>query len=116
MTIAIDFDGVIVEISEYRKGVYGKLKKGAKEFINKLFKKHIIIIYTCRCNEAIFISDFLVRNGIAFDYINHNPKNNTGSHSNKVLADYYIDDRAIEFKDNWKEIFERINNDTPTCS
>lgn len=110
MKIAIDFDGTIVEYDGYKGcGVYGELKKDVAESIRKLKDAgHEIIINTCRSEDKEII-DLLRKNDIPFDFINFHPDNIKLGLSNKVYADYYIDDRAIEFKDNWSEIVDRIN-------
>lgn len=106
-TIAIDFDGTIVT---HRYPDIGDLKDGVKEAINALYDRYEIVIWTCRNNHLLNnntvaaikrVSDYLDANGIKYDRVDDGK-------AGKVLADYYIDDRAIEFKDNWAEIEQRL--------
>ena len=105
MIIAVDFDGTIVthkfpEMGEPIYKVIRYLKKAKKE-------GHKIILWTCRedeyLKEAVEHCQFL---GIELDAVN---KNLEGTPSNfarsKILADIYLDDRALNIKD--------VNNETP---
>src|SRR5690606_38735521 len=97
-TLAIDFDGTIVA---HMFPYIGPLKKDAKEIINRLYQDWTIIIWTCRNNSLTGNSprylkeakDFLDQNGILYDEIDSGQKG-------KIIADWYIDDRGIAFKNN----------------
>lgn len=103
-TLAIDFDGTIVD-HEFPE--IGELKKDVKEALTSLSKEYKIIIYSCRNSkhftEGMFkdtlqkMTTFLEENEIPFDLVDD------GS-MGKPFATYYIDDRAISFKDNWKDL------------
>ena len=115
MRICLDLDGTI----NYTKTVDEEYKdviptKDVVETIQKLKADgHYIIISTAR-NMAHFsnnvgkitafqvpvIIEWLNRYEIPFDEL----------FVQKPLADVYIDDKALKFKDNWKEIYELINN------
>lgn len=105
-TLAIDFDGTIVEHAWPR---IGALKKGAKEAITRLYSNYTIIIWTARNNPSLGdvhkslaeVEKFLKDNNIPFDHIDDGK-------NGKLVADYYIDDRAIEFRDNWTEIAGKL--------
>lgn len=108
-TLAIDFDGTIVT---HAYPYIGDLKDGAKEAINSLYKEWRIIIWTCRNNYELNsnvqehlerVEAFLEGNGIDFDRVD-------AGRQGKVLADFYIDDRAIEFKDNWAHITSKLRS------
>ena len=61
-TIAIDFDNTIVE-EKYPE--IGKLIKDSKKYINLLYEKFNIIIWTCRDGKDIdIVKDFLFNNNI----------------------------------------------------
>jgi hypothetical protein len=47
---------------------------------------------------------FLKEAGIPYDEVDDGTKG-------KPFADFYIDDKAIEFKDNWPEIAARIEKE-----
>ncbi|MFW6310828.1 MAG: hypothetical protein ACOC1K_01185 [Nanoarchaeota archaeon] len=109
--IMIDFDGVIHSYHEgFKDGtIYGYVIDGAKEFIDELRKNHQIVIFTTRASkgnnpnykEAIKdIGYWLNENDIYFDFI-------TGD---KLPAIIYIDDNAIRFENNWKEIKDKIKS------
>ncbi len=101
-TVAVDFDNTLVaEDSE------GNIEPvvGAREAMLALSELgHKIIIHTCRTTEALeanrlheevaFIEEVLTNFGIPFDQIFVGPK---------LIADAYIDDRAIEFRGDWPE-------------
>jgi len=110
MRLLVDLDGTIC-INKYPE--LGEVLPGTREALTKLKKAgHYITIYTCRLgvelvpnsiNRALqvkAIEKFLKENEIPFDEIYEK----TG----KPIADWYIDDRNIEFKYNWKEIAERL--------
>lgn len=116
--IAIDFDNTI------SAGVFpacGPLKPGAREALS-IFKMlgYDIIIWSCRtCHwdydvyggdrnqptlERERVRDmiaFLDENDIPYDEVDDGSKGKPG-------ADYYIDDKAIRFEDNWIDITARI--------
>lgn len=96
LTIAVDFDGTIVENDFPR---IGKVKQDVVDKIREWWEAgHTIIIWTCRTDkylgEAI---DFLVSNSIPYHAINENY--NTKLNCRKVLADIYLDDRALNVDD-----------------
>lgn len=110
--VAIDFDGTIVEDESPK---IGPLKKDVVSSINVLKDLGCYIIITsCRTSSLIhpsvterqvkkqIMENFLRENNIPFDEVDD------GTHG-KVVADAYIDDRAIKFEDNWNEIVRIIN-------
>lgn len=111
--VVIDFDGTIVE---YKYPEIGPLKKDAVRAITLLKESGCYIIITsCRANSTLYpsllqranqlhlIQMFLIENGIPFDEVDDGTQG-------KIVADIYIDDHAIEFKDNWDEIAHIINS------
>lgn len=112
--IAIDFDGCIASYIHGWQGenVFGEIIPGCKEKIHLLASKgHKIIIHTARLPTKE-LEKFLKDNGIWFDALNENPwhKYKQPGGKRKVIADIYIDDRAITFKGNWDEIPELVEN------
>ena len=112
--IAIDFDNTIAE-TDFPE--IKCLKEGAKEAINSL--KNLgckIAIWTCRTGApAEQAKQFLIDEGIKFDAFNTNDAlpegflNDTDfSDSRKIGADLYVDDKSIEFKDNWDSVLGKI--------
>lgn len=100
--IAVDFDGTIVD---HRYPQIGKLKKGVKEALTELIKRNDIVIYSCRNNSTVDPTCQTMRNMVLFLAQNKIPytKIDLGLHG-KVVADLYIDDKAIRFEDNWDKL------------
>jgi predicted mannosyl-3-phosphoglycerate phosphatase (HAD superfamily) len=110
LVIAIDFDGTIVEESYPQ---LGKLRKGAKKYINKLYDDgHIIIINTCRSGvhqNAAF--KMLIGLDVSFDLMNENHPSVIAQYHNdsrKISADLYIDDKNLVKLPSWKEKYKLI--------
>lgn len=116
-TIAVDFDGVIASYEGYKGyGVFGAPVDliGIITTLKYLRESNWkIIIYTAR-SEIKFISEYLDKYNIPYDFINHNPKN-AELHCSpcKPVADVYLDDRAITFNGNWVDIINKIENFKP---
>lgn len=111
-SICIDFDGVIHDYSYGWQGidVFYKVLPGASEATHQLHDAgYMIIIHTTR-NDSPALRDFLKRNDICFDYINHNPYQPVGSERGKLKADIYLDDRGVCFTGNWDEAIKQILN------
>ena len=101
--LAVDFDGVIHDhnLGFHDGTIYGKPIKGSLEAIKKLAKTHRIIVYTCKAKPdrpeikgktgTQMVWDWLKKHGIASCVAEVT--------SEKPRAKYYIDDRAIQFKD-----------------
>lgn len=95
--LAIDFDGTICD---HRFPECGPLKEGVVAAIQKISERFEIIIWSCRANGNLntddrYIKDmieYLNRHNIPYDRID---MGNEG----KVIADLYIDDKAIRFND-----------------
>ena len=111
-SICIDFDGVI---HDYRKGwqgidVFDRVLPGASEATRQLREAgYMIIIHTSR-NDSPALREFLDKNSICFDHINHNPYQPEGSDRGKVIADVYLDDRGVRFTGDWNDAVRQILN------
>lgn len=114
-TIAIDFDGVL---ADYIKGYQGKDVFGAPipgaDNATKVLKENgwRIIIYTTRPNTEA-LRHWLKENNITYDYINENPDQPEESKGCKLIADIYLDDRAISFRGQWKWVVGDIASFSP---
>lgn len=101
--IAIDFDGTITKENLYPE--IGELKEYVKEAINTIAKYNTICIWTCRegtpKHDAI---KFLIKNGINYNMINESPYDCLNPGMRKIIADYYIDDRALFAEIDWHRI------------
>lgn len=109
ITIAVDFDGTIVE-DEYPR--IGKPIIFAFETLTKLQNKgHRLILWTYRkgttLEEAV---QFCKKNGIEFYAVNSSfPEEEFDtSHSRKIHADIFIDDRNIGGLKSWGEIYQEL--------
>ena len=101
LTFAVDFDGCL---TEYSFPEIGEQTKEQKELLDVLIRLkedgHKLILWTSRgepvLKEAI---DWCSEHNLEFDDININPFfDKKSGPSPKIVADYYIDDKALEFK------------------
>ncbi len=113
LTIAIDFDGTIVE-NKYPE--IGKPLLFAFETLKKLQEDgHNLILWTyrkgTRLEEAV---TFCKKNGITFYAVNKSypEEKYDESLSRKILADIFIDDRNIGGMLGWGEIYQMISQRT----
>ena len=111
MTIAVDFDGTIVE-HKYPK--IGKKLPFVFETLKALQSKgHLLILWTVRngklLDEAV---DFCKDNGIEFYAVNKSYPEEVfdDSVSRKILVDMYIDDRNFGTFPDWGVIGQTIMN------
>lgn len=94
---AVDFDGTLCknewpDIGEANDGMIAEL-------IRLRQNGHKIILWTCREGEDLDKAvSWCAERGVFFDAINDNleeHKQRFNGNSRKILADYYIDDKAI---------------------
>ncbi len=111
LTIAVDFDGTLVE---NRYPEIGKPILFAFETLHRLQQEgHQIILWTYRSGiklqEAI---EFCEAKGITFYAINKSyPEEDfDNSISRKILADLFIDDRNINGLPPWGEIYHQLTS------
>ena len=108
-TIAVDFDGTIVE-DDYPN--IGKEKLFAFETLIKLQEKgHRIILWTYRSGKSLdHAIAYCKEKGIQFYAINKSfPEEEfAAGHSRKISADLFIDDRNIGGLLGWGEIYQLL--------
>lgn len=97
--IAVDFDGTLV----FNKYPYIENPNiELIDFIKENRLKYVWILWTCRKDEQLAMAvDYMrTEHGITFDYINRNTESKIAIYGDtrKVFADYYIDDRNVDFK------------------
>ncbi len=111
-TIAVDFDGTIVE-DEY-PGI-GKPIIFAFETLKKLQEKgHRLILWTYRNGKALDDAiEFCKKHGVVFYAVNKSfPEEEFDpKYSRKINADYFIDDRNIGGLMGWGEIYQLLNSE-----
>jgi len=109
ITIAIDFDGTIVE-DNYPS--IGKPLLFAFDTLKKLQDKgHRLILWTYRHGETLDEAvEFCKQNGITFYAVNKSfPEENFETkYSRKINADMFIDDRNFAGMVSWGEIYQKI--------
>ena len=109
LTIAIDFDGTIVE-DEYPK--IGKPKLFAFDTLLKLQEKgHRLILWTYRNGKTLEQAiQFCKENGVNFYAVNKSfPEEEFDPNfSRKINADIFIDDRNIGGLIGWGEIYQKL--------
>lgn len=113
MTIAVDFDGTIVE---HKYPEIGKPQLFAFETLKQLQKQgHKLILWTYRTGKELDEAvTFCKENGIEFYAVNKNypeEKFNDKNTSRKILANIYIDDRNIGGFLGWSRIWEILNGE-----
>jgi len=112
ITIAVDFDGTIVD-DDYPK--IGRAKLFAFDTLLKLQEKgHRLILWTYRngkmLEEAVV---FCKENGVVFYAVNKSfPEEEFDpKYSRKINADIFIDDRNIGGMLGWGEIYQELIGD-----
>lgn len=101
-TVAVDLDGTLAQdYDEYDPDSIPPPRDGAVEWM-KEFKNlgYRCIIFTVRGNEKL-VESWMEEHGVPYDYINYNPDQPEDA-SDKVMADAYIDDKAVSAED-WRE-------------
>jgi len=112
MTIAVDFDGTIVE-HKYPK--IGKEKPFAIDTLRKLASQgHKIILWTAREGELLEQAvNFCKERGLTFYAVNGDTPSTglsfpNGVSTTKLIADVYIDDRNLGGLPDWGTIYEMV--------
>ena len=115
LTIAVDFDGTIVE-DEYPK--IGKPIIFAFETLKKLQSKgHRLILWTYRYGRELEDAvAFCNENGITFYAVNKSfPEEEFDpKYSRKINADVFIDDRNFGGLMGWGEIYQKLIGEETT--
>jgi hypothetical protein len=119
VVLSVDFDGTICEV-DYPS--IGRERKGAKEYINKLYDEgYCIVINTCRSDDGEFMAaaiakQFLHLRGIKYHYFNENAEfliKMYGCDTRKISADIYIDDKCLFEIPSWERKYEIIKKKFP---
>ena len=112
MTIAIDFDGTIVE---HKYPDIGKELLFAFETMKELKKQnHQLILWTYRSGKELDEAvEFCRERGVEFYAVNKNyPEEQYDERiSRKIQADVYIDDRNLGGFPGWSKVWQMLNPD-----
>ena len=116
LTIAVDFDGTLVE---NRYPEIGKPILFAFETLKRLQQEgHQLILWTYRSGvkleEAV---EFCKHKGIEFYAVNRSypEEEYEDGISRKILADLFIDDRNINGLPPWGEVYHQLTNSRPAA-
>ena len=114
LTIAVDFDGTIVE---NRFPEIGKPILFAFESLKKLQDEgHRLILWTYRNGDRLEEAvEFCKNNGLDFYAVNKSypEEEYDDTISRKILADIFIDDRNMGGLKGWGEIYQNLTNNKP---
>lgn len=109
MTIAVDFDGTIVE---HKYPEIGKEKMFAIQTLRQLQQEgNDIILFTSREGELLEQAvAFCHERGLDFYAVNSNQPEDAmfARQTAKVIADVYIDDRNLGGLPDWSEIYKML--------
>jgi hypothetical protein len=109
--LAVDLDGTLLQYQDFNPSTFGEPVEGMVELLHQVRAAGWkIIIWTVR-RETQSMIDHLEKHNVPYDYINWQPWPEDSS--NKVSADVYLDDRAIQFSGNTEGLLEKILNFKP---
>lgn len=117
MTIAIDFDGTIVE---HRYPEIGQEQPFATDTLRLLIaEQHKLILWSVREGELLQEAvEWCHERGVEFYAVNKDypeeKKTHTGF-SRKIKADLFIDDRNLGGLPDWGTIYRMIHEQSPYC-
>ncbi len=99
--ILIDLDGVLNEYGtvDFNENYIPKIKKGAKHFIEELYKNAELYLFTTK--NLLLSSKWLIENDLDKYF-----KDVTNT---KIPAYLYIDDRTVCFNGNYEKTLEDIS-------
>lgn len=109
--VLVDFDGTICDFAYPEMGYP---KRGVREALQKIkdmgYKIHIL---SCRTNTELhkYPSDRIQQVRMMEAYLKeHEIPYDKVLNKDKPLAHFYIDDRAIGFRDDWERVIEEMKN------
>jgi len=107
LILAVDFDDTIAANDRWPD--IGAPKEGVREALIRLSEKYEIIIYTCRTNLSSHHREYSIKSIKEYMEVHQIPYDRLDlGLEGKVYADFYIDDKAVAFEDNWSELAEAL--------
>jgi len=111
--IAVDFDGVVHTFDKgWHDGTcYGEPIDGSLDALKTLSQNYNVIIFSAKVRPDRPLVDGKTGLQLVDEWLKkHNVRELVSDITHeKPRAEFYIDDKAIEFKDNWEEILERLS-------
>ena len=109
-TVAVDLDGTLAKMyDEFDPEKIEDPRRGARLVMQELRDAgYRLIIFTVRGDKQL-VADWCDKHDIPYDYINENPDQPADA-SGKVIADFYIDDRAVDARKSWRGIKQEIKD------
>ena len=114
VNIGVDFDGVIHKCSKgYFDGtIYDEPIEGAKDALEKLSEKYVVIVYTCKAKPDRGLVNGKTGTELVWEWLEKNDMAKFVSKvtSEKPRAGFYIDDKAIRFE-SWEQSLQQVFKD-----
>tara|TARA_A100001515_G_scaffold134538_1_gene124740 strand:- start:219 stop:608 length:390 start_codon:yes stop_codon:yes gene_type:complete len=111
--LAIDFDGVVHTFDKgWHDGTcYGQPIEGSLDAIRTLSSKYKIIIFSAKVRPDRPLVDGKTGHDLVKEWLTKHDvmKYVSDITHEKPRAEFYIDDKAIEFRNNWAEILRKIS-------
>jgi 8-oxo-dGTP pyrophosphatase MutT (NUDIX family) len=107
-TVAIDLDGTIAKMyTKFDPKTIPDPRPGVKEALKKFKSRGWRIIVNTVRGDKKQLAKYMKDNDLAYDYINENPDQPPGT-SDKIIADVYIDDRAVDARQAWSDLTKKV--------
>lgn len=105
--IAVDFDDTITKFKPYPEK--GPLNPLAKKYLTKLHEKgYVLVLWSARICESYDDAYNRCINEFEMPFIKKDSDEFVHGKSGKLIAKFYIDDKSIPGKLNWKKIYKFI--------
>tara|TARA_A100001515_G_scaffold143839_1_gene146114 strand:- start:14030 stop:14422 length:393 start_codon:yes stop_codon:yes gene_type:complete len=110
--IAIDFDGVVHNFNKgWHDGTcYGEPIRGSLVAIKRLSQRYNVIIFSAKVRPDRPLVEGKTGKELVTEWLAKHEvlKYVSDITHEKPRAQYYIDDKAVRFNDNWEEIMEEL--------
>lgn len=105
--IAVDYDNTITMYAPYPHPA--PLNPEAKKYLDKLHDKgYILVLWSARNKKDYDEAYNRCINEFGLDYLEKDSDHIIHGSSGKIVANFYIDDKSIPGKLNWKKIYKFI--------